>query len=880
MAVNKRKILEAARKHAQRGSKQKALKEYAALLRVDASDARLRLEVGDAHRRWGQIDEAIVQYTRVAEQYCEEGFDARAVAVYKQILNLAPKRYAAHVSVADLYKRMGLEAEAVNALQAAADGYHREGEQAKVLELLRKLAQLDPGNTMSRLRVAAMLAAEGHETEAVEEYQGVARELIARSERDPAQEVLERAVALAPQDAEVLVALAANARECGAFESAADWANRALAVEEAELALDVLCDAYRALDETDRLTDATRRLAKCLRDRGDEAAARSIMQRLPHGAAVDADGESPEADPFGAKDGSGGLELELELEPAAPEDGLQDAVHSPGDEPSGVLHGPGAGESAESAQSVDAAMLVDVDIAVEPLAENGAMSALLTAPQSDPARSGERDLEQLLADATVYLRYGKAEEALAALRTLLVDEPGHRVALERLGQALVASGDEPGAIEAWVDGCERAREEDAFEHFEALRSQIAEIDPVRAAAVVPMAPALGDASGEERPAGPEDEIEFEICDADLLQDLAAAGEPADASATAIHASSATAEQVRGQLAAAEELFERGVLDHAAEAYRQVLAVAPNHPSALVRLGEIENDAVLPVRAEADLLSTPAASAWAEDTLPMGNPQAAGQEHADDSFDLAAALSGDMDGVEPPLVEGASAAASEEDFTSLFDSFKRGVSETLADGDYETRYDLAIAYKEMGLLEDAIASFESCVACPARGLDSLQLLAQCSIEIGRPADAIHHLEQALSGGDDLEPQRRAGLYFDLARAFNASGDPERARSTYETVSELAPSFPGLSEAIAVLLEAGIACGVDPEAAGEADRVDGFERLDDILAEATARDAIEGVTRRQASDGVEPVATNQGSEPGDEKPGDRERPRKRRKKITFV
>ncbi len=121
MAINKRKVLDAARKYAQKGAKEKALKEYHTLLKLDPRDAKLHLEIGDCYRRWGQIDEAVTQYARVADQYKGDGFDARAVAVFKQILNLDPKRYSAHVSLAELYQRMGLDAEALGALQAAAD---------------------------------------------------------------------------------------------------------------------------------------------------------------------------------------------------------------------------------------------------------------------------------------------------------------------------------------------------------------------------------------------------------------------------------------------------------------------------------------------------------------------------------------------------------------------------------------------------------------------------------------------------------------------------------------------------------------------------------------------------------------------------------------
>ncbi|HEM47608.1 MAG TPA: tetratricopeptide repeat protein, partial [Alphaproteobacteria bacterium] len=140
MAINKRKVLDAARKFAQKGAKQKALKEYNKLVQADPRDAKVLLEIGDAYRRWGQAEEAIAQYQKVANQYKADGFDARAVAVLKQILNLDPKRYTAHVALAELYQRMGLDSDAVGALRTAADGYYRDGRRREALELLRRMA--------------------------------------------------------------------------------------------------------------------------------------------------------------------------------------------------------------------------------------------------------------------------------------------------------------------------------------------------------------------------------------------------------------------------------------------------------------------------------------------------------------------------------------------------------------------------------------------------------------------------------------------------------------------------------------------------------------------------------------------------------------------
>jgi tetratricopeptide (TPR) repeat protein len=219
LAVNKRKVLDAARKYAQKGAKEKALKEYHTLLKHDPRDAKLHLEIGDCYRRWGQIDEAVTQYARVADQYKGDGFDARAVAVFKQILNLDPKRYTAYVSLAELYQRMGLDAEALGALQAAADGYHKEGQKREALDLLRRMATLDPTNTTSRLKVAELLRQEGMEDDALSEFEAVGVELAKQGATESFISVQERILELRPDRSDGSVSF------CNIWVSWSGWCN-------------------------------------------------------------------------------------------------------------------------------------------------------------------------------------------------------------------------------------------------------------------------------------------------------------------------------------------------------------------------------------------------------------------------------------------------------------------------------------------------------------------------------------------------------------------------------------------------------------------------------------------------------------------------------
>ena len=486
LAVNKRKVLEAARKYAQKGAKQKALREYSTLLKLDPCDAKLRLEVGDAHRRWNENEEAIGHYHKVADQYRQDGFDARAIAVQKQILNLDPKRYAAYVELADLYQGMGLDREAVGALQTAADGYNKEGKKREALELLRKMSQLDPGNTTSRLRVAELLQQEGLEQEAAEELQGVAEEFARQGEMSEAEKIYEQLIVLCPERTEILLVMARNAIAMGGPERAEAWAKQAVEQEPTEAALEVLCEVLKALERTEELIDATKALARLYRDRGDEDAARTIMQRLPSEYVPD--------------------ETSDVLEPAEMHETNGDAEDASdvallAHEGTGVFEF--GGQDFVEAGTPGAADEFEVSRAVEEGRDLDPVSGECALPEGPP--------DQLLAEANVYIRYGKTDQAIASLRAVLADEAGHRGALETLGEALVASDDPTGAVEMWSKAAECAREEDDFDGFAALCERIRALDPQAANALGEARPHT---AAEEPPIG--DEV---VLDADDIERL-------------------------------------------------------------------------------------------------------------------------------------------------------------------------------------------------------------------------------------------------------------------------------------------------------------------------------------------------------------------------
>jgi hypothetical protein len=145
------------------------------------------------------------------------------------------------------------------------------------------------------------------------------------------------------------------------------------------------------------------------------------------------------------------------------------------------------------------------------------------------------------------------------------------------------------------------------------------------------------------------------------------------------------------------------------------------------------------------------------------------------FDLGAEL-GDLFGAQAAVEEEPAAAQSSDlgdsGLADIFKEFKKGVDKQLGNEDYDTRYNLGIAYKEMGLVDEAIAEFQLAAKDPNRLLECSSMLGICFMEKGMPKLAIKWFEKGLKtpGRRDEEYQ---GLRYDLATAHEAAGDLDTA-----------------------------------------------------------------------------------------------------------
>ena len=137
-----------------------------------------------------------------------------------------------------------------------------------------------------------------------------------------------------------------------------------------------------------------------------------------------------------------------------------------------------------------------------------------------------------------------------------------------------------------------------------------------------------------------------------------------------------------------------------------------------------------------------------------------------------------------------------DFARMLSQFKEKVAENLDTGDYTARYDLGAAYKEMGLLDEAITEFQAALRAVPKSLATMEMLGQCFLEKGEPRAAIRTLQRALSVPTEVEDDF-LGIYYYLGQCYEATGNPDQALEVYEKVFSLDINFKDVTERLRAL-----------------------------------------------------------------------------------
>ncbi|HWU87696.1 MAG TPA: tetratricopeptide repeat protein, partial [Kofleriaceae bacterium] len=108
-----------------------------------------------------------------------------------------------------------------------------------------------------------------------------------------------------------------------------------------------------------------------------------------------------------------------------------------------------------------------------------------------------------------------------------------------------------------------------------------------------------------------------------------------------------------------------------------------------------------------------------------------------------------------------------------------------EGDAETHYDLGLAYKEMGLHDEAIKAFEKVLRSPQREVQCRLMIGMCKRDMGNPSEAIHQFKQGLHA--EPSERERQSLYYEIGVTYESIGDFSEALYYFEMVTKRDPGF---------------------------------------------------------------------------------------------
>jgi tetratricopeptide (TPR) repeat protein len=134
---------------------------------------------------------------------------------------------------------------------------------------------------------------------------------------------------------------------------------------------------------------------------------------------------------------------------------------------------------------------------------------------------------------------------------------------------------------------------------------------------------------------------------------------------------------------------------------------------------------------------------------------------------------------------------QREFHEILEQFKRGIDEALESDDYQSHYDLGVAFKEMGLLDEAIAEFQKALRASEGRLRTSEALGMAFFEKGQFAVCESVLRRAVEGLDGTD-EAKIGLLYWLGRASEALGKRADAMASYERAVAVDIRFLDLSD----------------------------------------------------------------------------------------
>src|SRR5579871_178170 len=217
---NKVKVLAQAEKFVQQGKLPNAISEYEKIIKEDPKDLTVLNTIGDLYARVGNNDQATYYFKKVGDQYAQNGFAVKAIAIYKKLTKIGPYNSENTTKLAELYGQQGLYNDARVHYMQVADQLLKSGDNSQAARVFQKILELDPENAHTQAKLADLYTKLGKKDEARNIYYSAAESLYARGSYTAAEEALGKVLTLDPANAGALMLRGMISVEAGDSQAA------------------------------------------------------------------------------------------------------------------------------------------------------------------------------------------------------------------------------------------------------------------------------------------------------------------------------------------------------------------------------------------------------------------------------------------------------------------------------------------------------------------------------------------------------------------------------------------------------------------------------------------------------------------------------------
>jgi tetratricopeptide (TPR) repeat protein len=742
--VDKSVIVKEAQKYLARGQIDKAIIEWEKLVK-EAPDGNVYNTVGDLYLKKGNKKSAVDFFHRSATFFREGGFSLKALALYKKVINIDPLDTGAFTALGELSEEKGLVTDAIKYYLTAADILSRDASKEKFVAIYERILSLAPSNFPLRDKVAGLFFKEGLTSHAIREYLHLARLCADKEDWEQERSYFMKVLDIQSDNKNALTGMSSVCEKKGDVKQAIEFMKKAIAAQRDDPDLLMRCallykesgDYDEAISCLSPVMQARPTDTEAITLAGDIHLARGDREKAweSYKTVVDSltlDNRFDDAIDL--------LKQFKDIDPIPIGKMLISLYKQKNDTDiafseilfvADLLLDSGLQDEAGEYYREALAIHPD-DIQIKKILAEQEMGTLGVAPSG---MEGVKSTEDLFADADIFIKYGLLDEARAMLEGLKVRESSNTEIHRRLKSLYKEMNDAEQAITECLILAELYGRNGAVEMHDAALKEAFEINPD---------------------------------DPRLLERASARSQEPSPAHVSERPPSESLDDYTEDIAEAEFYARQGLRNDALRIYHRLLALFPQEETLREKISSLEGG--LPESPIGD----------------RGRPAEAGEETLREDF-----VSSGAEVFEADELQDKGEPSLDTNVLDIFEEFKKGLEKELEAEDFETHYNLGIAYREMGLIDDAIKEFQTSKNDPRSSARSMTMLGICYMEKGLFPLAIEAFKDALNGLTTRDESYWSAKY-DLASAHEKNGSLKEAFQIFSEIYGMDSKFRQVNE----------------------------------------------------------------------------------------